>query len=376
VVDGFRLDRGFQVFLPAYPEARRVLDYEALNLRPIYRGAQVFVKDRFHRVADPLGHPLDALVALRDETVVAMRDKWFTLLLRKEAFGLKQPPRDLPEMEAEDYLRAFGFSEKMIDRFFRPFFGGIFLEKDLRTSARMLLFLFSMFDRGGSALPAQGMQAIPDQLAEALPPGVLHLNTPVAHVRRGEVALESGELLQADHIVLAVSEESAFRLLPPGAINMPKPARSTTCLYFAADEADMPVKQPILHLDGDGRGPVNSAVVLSRIAPQYAPPGRHLVSASIVGMPSSHELEKVVREQMTRWYGPCVQRWAHLRTVQVRHAQPEGRQLRLEAGPLDPIMEEGLYRCGDWCEDVSINGALLSGRRAGETLLRAMGEAI
>jgi phytoene dehydrogenase-like protein len=298
------------------------------------------------------------------------------LLLRKEAFGLKQPPRDLPEMEAEDYLRAFGFSEKMIDRFFRPFFGGIFLEKDLRTSARMLLFLFSMFDRGGSALPAQGMQAIPDQLAEALPPGALHLNTPVAHVRRGEVALESGELLQADHIVLAVSEESAFRLLPPGAINMPKPARSTTCLYFAADEADMPVKQPILHLDGDGRGPVNSAVVLSRIAPQYAPPGRHLVSASIVGMPSSHELEKVVREQMTRWYGPCVQRWAHLRTVQVRHAQPEGRQLRLEAGPLDPIMEEGLYRCGDWCEDVSINGALLSGRRAGETLLRAMGEAI
>lgn len=376
VVDGFRLDRGFQVFIPAYPEARRVLDYEALNLRPIYRGAQVFVKDRFHRVADPLGHPLDALVALRDETVVAMRDKWFTLLLRKEAFGLKQPPRDLPEMEAEDYLRAFGFSEKMIDRFFRPFFGGIFLEKDLRTSARMLLFLFSMFDRGGSALPAQGMQAIPDQLAEALPPGALHLNTPVAHVRRGEVALESGELLQADHIVLAVSEESAFRLLPPGAINMPKPARSTTCLYFAADEADMPVKQPILHLDGDGRGPVNSAVVLSRIAPQYAPPGRHLVSASIVGMPSSHELEKVVREQMTRWYGPCVQRWAHLRTVQVRHAQPEGRQLRLEAGPLDPIMEEGLYRCGDWCEDVSINGALLSGRRAGETLLRAMGEAV
>lgn len=121
---------------------------------------------------------------------------------------------------------------------------------------------------------------------------------------------------------------------------------------------------------------MNSAVVLSRIAPEYAPAGEHLISASIVGMPSSHELEEVVREQMTRWYGPCVQRWKHLRTVQVRHAQPESRQLRLDEGLLDPVIEAGLYRCGDWCEDVSINGALLSGRRAGEALLRKIGEPV
>jgi phytoene dehydrogenase-like protein len=376
VVDGFRLDRGFQVFLPAYPEARRVLDYAALNLCPIYRGADVFVKDSFHRVADPVGHPLSALRSMRDEEVVALRDKWFTLVLRKEAFGLKEPPRGLPDMEAEDYLREFGFSERMIDRFFRPFFGGIFLEKDLRSSARMLLFLFSMFDRGGSALPAQGMQAIPDQLAIALPPGSLRLNTPVTQVRRGEVTLDSGELLRADHIVMAVSEEAAFRMLPTGVDCMPKPARSTTCLYFAAQEADMPVREPILHLDGDGRGPVNSVCVLSRISPAYAPPGQHLISASIIGMPSSTELEEVVRDQMTRWFGPCVQRWRHLRTIQVRHAQPETRQLKLGEGPLPPVIEPGLYRCGDWCEDVSINGALLSGRRAGEALLRAIGEPV
>jgi len=376
VVDGFRLDRGFQVFLPAYPEARRVLDYAALDLRPIFRGADVFVKDRFHRVADPVGHPIGAFKSLWDEEVVSIRDKWFMLVLRKEAFGLKEPPRGLPEMEAEDYLREFGFSERMIDRFFRPFFGGIFLEKDLRTSARMLLFLFSMFDRGGSALPAQGMQAIPDQLAEALPPGSLKLNTPVAHVRRGEVGLESGELIQADHIVLAVSEDAAFRLLPNGVVNMPKPSRSTTCLYFAANEADMPLKDPILHLDGDGRGPVNSICVLSRIAPEYAPPGQHLISASIIGMPSSAELEDVVRDQMTRWFGPCVSRWRHLRSIQVRHAQPEARQLKLGEASLAPEIETGLYRCGDWCEDVSINGALLSGRHAGEALLRAIGEPV
>ncbi len=373
-VDGFLLDRGFQVFLPAYPEARHVLDYEGLDLRPLYRGVDVFVKNRFHRMADPLVHPLTAMKNFRDE-IVTLRDKWTTLLLRKEVFGLRAPPRELAEMETEDYLQAFGFSEGMIDKFFRPFFGGVFLEKDLRTSARMLLFLFAMFDRAGSALPARGMQAIPDQLAMALPPSSLRLNAPVSAVRAGEVTLGSGEVLHADHVIVAVSEEVAHRLLPSAENTTLLPSRSTTCMYFATHE--MPPGDPILHLDGDGRGPVNSVAVLSRVSTHYAPPGQHLISASILGAPSSTELEQVVREQMKGWFGEAmVSNWRHLRTYQIRHAQPEARQLRLGEGPLAAVIEPGLYCCGDWCEDVSINGALLSGRRAGEAVMRALGEPI
>ena len=372
LVDGFLLDRGFQVFLPAYPEARRVLDYEALDLRPIYRGADVFVKNRFHRMADPLAHPLTAAKNFRDE-IVTLRDKWTMLLLRKEVFGLRAPPRDVADMETDDYLRDFGFSESMIDRFFRPFFGGVFLEKDLRTSARMLLFLFSMFDRGSSALPARGMQSIPDQLAMALPPGSLRLNAPVSSVRAGEVTLDTGEVLHADHVIVAASEEVARRLLPPTDAAPLLPSRSATCMYFASNEA--PSTEPILHLDGDGRGPVNNMTVLSHISPYYAPPGQHLISTSIIGAPSSTELEQVVREQMRKWFGEAaVSQWRHLRTYQIRHAQPEGRQLRLGSGPLSAVIEPGLYRGGDWCEDVSINGALLSGRRCGEAVMKALGE--
>ncbi len=370
--DGFLLDRGFQVFLPGYPEARRVLDYEGLDLKSIYRGADVFVKNRFHRLADPLAHPLTAMKNFRDE-IVTLRDKWTTLLLRKEVFGLRELPRDLGDMESEDYLRDFGFSESMIDRFFRPFFGGVFLEKDLRTSARMLLFLFAMFDRSGSALPARGMQSIPEQLAIALPPGSLRLNSPVSAVRAGEVTLDTGEVLHADHVIVAVSEEVAHRLLPQNGTPAPLPGRSTTCMYFASH--DMPAGDPILYLDGDGRGPVNSIAVLSRIAPHYAPLGQHLISASVIGSPSSTELEQVVRDQMRGWFGEAVvSEWRHLRTYQIRHAQSEARQLRPGSGPLPAMLEPGLYRCGDWCEDVSINGALLSGRRAGEAVMKALGE--
>jgi hypothetical protein len=165
----------------------------------------------------------------------------------------------------------------------------------------------------------------------------------------------------------------AHRLLPQTGAPAPLPSRSTTSLYFATD--DLPPGDPILHLDGDGRGPVNSVTVLSRISPHYAPPGQHLISTAIIGSPCSTELEQVVREQMRRWFGETVvAKWRHLRTYQIRHAQPEGRQLKLGAGPLNAMIEPGLYRCGDWCEDVSINGALLSGRRAGEAVMRALGE--
>lgn len=371
-VEGFQLDRGFQFFLPAFPEARRVLDYDNLDLRPFYRGVDVFVKNRFHRLADPLIHPLTAIKHLR-EGFVSLRDKWTSLLMRKDVFGLRAPPRTADEVESEDYLRDFGFSEEVIDRFFRPFFGGIFLEKDLRTSAAMLRFISAMIDRGGRVLPARGMQAIPEQLAVALPPGSLRLNATVAGVRVGEVTLGSGEVLAADHVIVATGEEAAQRLLPSGAVPTPLPSRSTTCLYFAA--TDLPPGDPILYLDGDGRGPVNSVAVLSRVSPFYAPPGQHLISAAIIGAPSSAELEKVVRQQMGRWFGEAnVASWRWLRTYQIRHAQPEGRQLKLGKAPLSAQIAPGLYRCGDWCEDVSINGALLSGRRAGEAVMKALGE--
>lgn len=369
-VEGFTLDRGFQVLLPAYPEARRVLDYEGLKLRPFYRGADVFYKGKLHRLADPFHHPLDAIKTLRDP-FVPWQDKLRVLHLRKEVYSIKELETGREPQKTEDYLLGLGFSETFIDRFFRPYFGGIFLEKDLRTSAPMMRFIFSMFDKGGAAIPAHGMQAIPDQLAVALPPGSLRLNTPVSSVRPGEFVLENGELVRADHIVLAVTEEAAHRLLPPEMVGEKLlPGRSTTCLYFTTNQA-LPAS-PVLYLDGDGRGPVNNACVISRVSPDYAPAGQHLVSASVVGAACGAELESVVREHLSSWFGPGVEQWRHLRTCQVRNAQPESRQLRAGKDSLPPVVAPGLYRCGDYCTDVSINGALISGRRAAEALLASV----
>lgn len=367
-VEGFKLDRGFQVFLPAWPEARRVLDYENLNLRPFYRGAKVVWAGQTHLLADPLHNPLAALRTVQD-AIVPWRDKWLTLLLRKHVFGLHQPPMNERDLPALEFLQQWGFSEVFIEHFMRPFFGGVFMDRELHTSSRLFQFTFAMCDRGGTALPADGMQQIPALLARHLPSSCIRLNRRVFEVRPGEVTLEGGEVIYADQIIVATGEADAERLLPVPKSQRAMPMRATTCLYFTTEQA-MPADR-LLYIDGDMKGPVNHACVVSAIAPERAPAGQHLICASIPGTPSSVELIEVVREQMRQWFGPVVDHWQHLRTYQVRHAQSQSRQLKLSEQGLPVSLGEGLYRCGDYCEDVTLNGALISARKAAEACLAA-----
>jgi phytoene dehydrogenase-like protein len=366
IVDGFRLDRGFQVLLTAYPEARRVLNYDALQLKPFFSGSDIFRNGRFHRMADPWRHPITAVLSVFTP-IGTLYDKWFALLLRLELSRLRKLPRQTMEVTTEELLETYGFSSNIIDRFFRPFFGGIFLEKELRTSSRVFQFIYAMFAQGVTCIPRLGMQAIPDQMAAGLPLGSIRLNTPVASVAEGSVTLANGEKLQAEHIVIATDENTALKLLNGPEAKLAA-QRSVTCLYFTASDPSLPTK-PIVYLDGEGRGPVNNAAILSNVSKSYAPAGQQLISATVLGMPGSDSLESAVREHLTRWFGPGVSQWKHVKSYTINNAQPESRQVRTGKYVENPRIGQGLYRCGDHLEDVSINGALLSGRRAAEAIL-------
>jgi phytoene dehydrogenase-like protein len=368
-VEGFRLDRGFQVFLPALPMAKAMLNYDALDLRKFYRGAQVCWAGKRHRLADPLYHPTDAFRSLRDP-VVSWKDKWLMLLLRKHLFSLRELPRDTPEIATIDYLRDWGFSDVFINHFLRPFFGGVFTDRELMASSRLFEFLFAMCDRGGTAIPALGIQAVPQELAKGLPVESIKLNHRVVSVAPGEVTFEDGRKVRADHIIMATSEADASRLVPV-IVNPKSPLmRATTCLYFTT--ANPPPPERILYIDGDLHGPVNHACVVSNLAPERAPAGEHLISASVLGAPSSSDLSEVVIEQMRLWFGDDVDQWRHLRTYQILNAQSLTRQLHVGDGSLPAKVADGLYRCGDYCEDVSLNGMLTSGCKAASACLDAL----
>ena len=372
LVDGFLLDRGFQIFLTSYPEARRVLDYGPLKLKPFYRGAWVRYAGRFHRLADPRKHPLTALRSLASP-IGTVRDKLRLVdLLRRVLSGSIADQWQSRERLTLDFLRLdCGFSDAMIERFFRPFFGGVFLESSLHTSSRMFRFVLRMFALGQAVVPASGMGAIPEQIAARLPADSLRLNTPVERVEPGRVYLTTGETIACRAVVVATEEPVAARLLGESVVPAP-PANGVTCVYFAANAS--PVAEPVLLLDGEGRGPVNNLVVMSNAAPSYAPPGQALISASILGLPpcSDAELVQRIQAQLTEWFGSTVQSWRHLRTYRIAHALP-ARPAGTLVQPQRPVrITPGLYVCGDHRDNPSIDGAMTSGFRAAQALLADM----
>ena len=368
-VDGFLLDRGFQVLLTAYPECRRQLDYAALDLRAFYPGARVRLGSRFHTVADPWRKPWAGLAGVL-APIGTLADKLRVARLRRRLLAAELEALSLrPERTTLEALRAEGFTGSMIERFFRPFLGGIFLERELETSSRMFEFVYKMFSCGATALPAAGMQAIPRQLARGLPAGAVRTGSRVEALAPGQVRLESGDRVEGDAIVLACAPAGGPELAPA----LPEVSWcSTTCLYFAAPEP--PFERPILALDGNGGGPVNNLCVPSQVAPTYAPTGRALISASVIGGTSGAdvpdgELEPAVRRQLAGWFGSAVERWETLRVYRIRHALPRQAPPWLDP-PRRPVrLADRLYVCGDHRDNASLHGAMVSGRRAAEALL-------
>ncbi|QRK09231.1 FAD-dependent oxidoreductase [Archangium violaceum] len=366
VVEGFQLDRGFQVFLTAYPEPRRWLDYDALDFQRFFPGALVWREGCLHKVADPFRRPLQA-AAHAFNRVGSFTDKLHILDLRQQSLaGSVEDVLLRRQKTSREYLRDVGFSEEMVEAFLRPFFAGIFLEKELRTSSRVLEFVFRMFATGATAVPAKGMGALSSQLAAKLPVGAVKLNAPVEEVWGHRVRLISGEREEADAVVVATDAPAAEELLPG---MLPRRMNAVTCLYFAAPEP--PVRGPYLVLNGEGRGPVNNLAVMSEVAPAYAPEGQALVSVSVLETEEDPEtLEARVREQLTEWFGGAVAKWRHLRTYEIPHALPAQPPESFAEPHRQVRLSPGLYVCGDYRENGSIEGAMVSGRRAAEALLR------
>ncbi len=366
-VDGFTLDRGFQVLLTAYPEARRQLDLTALRLQAFDPGAEVHIGSKFHVVGDPLRRP-STLVSTVLTPIGSPVDKLRLLALRHRVrstpAGQLLRGTDEPTLA---HLQAAGFSPRMIDRFFRPLFGGIQLDPSLASSARMFDVIFQMLSIGDSAVPAAGMGAIPAQLAAGLAPGTLRLGHHVSAIETTAtgraVRLGSGDVVAARTVIVATEGPTAAALLGLSAVG----SKHVACVYFAAPTA--PTANKYVVLDGTRSGPVLNVAVMSNVAPTYAPAGQHLVAAAIPDPAADLDLEAAARRQLRSWWGGQVDAWQHLRTYRIAHGQPD------QSPPFHPrqrvALGDGLYVCGDHRDTASIQGALFSGRRCAEAVVVA-----
>ncbi len=366
----YLLDRGFQVFLTAYPEAAQ-LDLPSLELRPFEPGAIVRFNGKFHALMDPLRRPGSILDGALSR-VGTLSDK-FKVGLMRTRLQASSDPRAIfeapgPELTIAQALIERGFSPAFIDRFFTPFFGGITFAPDLSASSRMMDFVFRCFASGDATVPRLGMQQIPRQLAASLPPGMVSVNTPVTSIAPG-VVTTPGAKYHARAIVLACEgfEASRLRARPP--------ARwlSSRTLWYAFD-GEPPIVEPPLILDGDEGHLAQNVACMSSVSRAYAPSGHSLLcvtppaSPEILALPDA-ALDARVRSRLTEWFGDRVSAWTLLRAQRIKSALPDQSPPWLTKRELPARAEAGLYLAGDHRDTASIDGALHSGRRAAEAIL-------
>eukprot|EP00877_Chromochloris_zofingiensis_P002485 jgi/Chrzof1/12237/Cz06g26180.t1 len=378
-VDGFLLDRGFQIFLTGYPEAKATLDYAALQLKPFYAGSMVRCEGGWHRVADPLRHFTDGVASLPNP-VGSIGDKVNVGLFRfKCLLGSVEDIFSRPETTTAQKLKAEGFSNVIIDRFFRPFLGGIFFNRQLTTSSRLFEFVMRMLATGDNCLPAQGIGALAQQLGGQLQQDSILLGTKVDKVVAGgpdsrpKVMLTDGTTLQpAKGVVVAVEGPEARRILGDALQASPSKQEQGvgTCnLYFKAPNP--PSNEPILYLNGTDDGIVNNCCFPSTVAPSYAPPGQALVSVSTIGTYdglSDQQLISTVTKELSQWFGASeVASWTHLQTYRIPFAQPNQTPPTNLSRPV--VLGGSLFVCGDHRYAATFDAALVSGRHAAEAVL-------
>ncbi len=358
-LEGYLLDHGFQVLLTSYPEARQILDYDALELSNFYPGSLVYDGKKHYRMADPFRKPIDSIRNFRNP-FSNFGDKLKILALRNRCKRLSiEEIFNEQERSTLEHLEEWNFSSKLIHSFFKPFMGGIFLEGELETSSRFFDFVFKMFSSGYASLPKEGMGAIPAQLAARLSPGSLKLNCPVEKIEKGKVQIKGGDQLETKAILLATDAPALAKLVNyNGSTRM----NSVTTLYFSSEE--LPFEEALLSLNSSGSGLINHIAICSQAQASYAPEGKNLISANVIQKHnlSDYELYKTSRKELETWFGAEARDWTHLKTYRIDKALPRKEHLTVPNKGSVHQLEEGIYMCGDHLHDPSINGAMRSGR--------------
>jgi protoporphyrinogen oxidase len=362
---GFPADYGFQVLLTEYPEAQRYLDYDKLDLISFLPGSFIFKNGKNYKIGDPLRDSSFWWSTLSAD-VGTFYDKWLILKLSR-ALKTKSIAAIFaaPEVTTMTYLEAYGFSDGMIRDFFQPFFAGIYLEKDLETSSRMFEFVYKMFGTGNAAIPRKGMQAIPEQLAEQLKHTTIRYNTTVNRIEDRTIYLESGESIAAEQIILTVNPASFYKN------NNTKPTNWKSChnLYFQSDKSVM--KDPIIGLFPGKETLVNNFHYLDDLYGSKLSPNESILSVTVVNNPNLSEAEIVKQVKIELQQYGNIQTGELLKAFHIHKALPKVHDLKYEPTEDSATLAPGIYGCGDYLANSSLNAAMASGRVAAKLLIRS-----
>ncbi len=361
LIDGWQLDHGFQVLLTAYPENKNFLDLDALNLKLFDPGAEISIDGKITTLSDPLRKPSETLNSVFS-TAATLRDKWKIFQLRNHLQGMSVEEIFSSTNESTlDYLQKYGFSDRVIDQFFRPFFSGIFLEPNLETSSRLFKFIFKMFGEGHAAIPASGMQAIPDQMAAKIK-SKIQFHSEYASHKDHELQLSNGEKVDYDYLIMAydpgIKKENS------------KKYKGTVNVYFSIPKTK---GKAIIRLFPEEDKLINNACIISNVSGSYSSSNRSLLSVSTTGIPSMSEDQLIpdVKKEVAELYGINESEITHIRSYFIPYSLPDISKPTM-GSEIEFDTQENVLFAGDYLMAGSLNAAMISGKKAALKIVKAL----
>ncbi|MCB0326807.1 MAG: FAD-dependent oxidoreductase [Bdellovibrionales bacterium] len=354
-VQGYVLDKGFQVLLTSYEKTMSLLDLSSIQLKAFDPGAIIRSRDHFHEISDPFRDPWGGLRTLFS-SVGSLGDKLLTLKQRIELQEKKDHEIfNEEEYNSHEYFRRRGFSASIVEEFYEPFFRGVFLDQDLSTSSRYLRYLLKKFSLGKACIPKLGMSQIPLNMAKPLPSESIRLNTSVSHIEGQNLFLEGGEHFEFSHLVLAIEFDAIGKIIP--SIDLSIRWNGTECFYFEAPRA--PRSEKKIFLNAEYVRSFDLLAIPSNIHPSQAKEEKALVSVSRIQGSSSRD-EKEIKDELQTWFGDEVDQWKLIHSYSISKALPQIDHLK---PPESRVLPEHPFAfiCGDYTRHPSIEGAVESG---------------
>ena len=342
VIDGFILDRGFQLINLNYPEIKRLDLAKELDFKTVPRTVGVCIGNKRFVIGDPRQAPLSVFSSK-------------TGTLREKASFLKYlATKPAADEDVQTHLLRCG-TGGLYDKVLKPFLQGVFLTDPSQVSAVVGRELIGSFISGRSGIPADGVGAFSQALAKKIID--LRLNTQVEEIRGNRILTNQGEIA-ATKIILATDLTTAAQLLDADQVS--PLIRSTTWYHVAADA---PSDSAELILDADHRGPVVNSLVISNLSKKYAPMGQNLISSTTI----THASESEVRRHLALMWGSSTENWRLIAKYEINSALPLFAPGKTSAK--SSKFSDAIYLAGDYLSAPSQNGALASGRLAAPELM-------
>ncbi|WP_194852540.1 NAD(P)/FAD-dependent oxidoreductase [Nonlabens antarcticus] len=359
VMEGQILDHGFQVLLDSYPAAQEFLDFKALDLVKFAPGAIIFNNGKSTKVGDPT-RDVSFLFATAFSNIGSIKDKLKMFTLSRK---LKQKKLndifETKETTTLDYLQKAGFSDQIIQNFFKPFYSGIFLENELQTSSRMFEFVFKMFSQGSATLPAAGIQAIPEQLASHLETNQIKLNTTVSRVVGNQITLADGSVLESDYTIIAGQADRLVPNLPISNIKW----HEVTVLYFKTTHKGF--GKPIIGLISHPKSLSNNFHFSQDVFSDH----ENVISISVVKEHDYNENELASRVRMEFKEHAHIDLGDLIKSQTIKKALPSLKNINYCMDSTETRLTENVYLAGDHLSNGSLNAAMLNGKAAAQAVI-------